>query len=64
MTDAEIEAEILQRIDTMDATATGPDHAIVYDRRWLAIARTQIELGFLALRRAADPTAQLPDDGE
>lgn len=40
-----IEEEILRLMDAMQGT---PE----FDQRWLAIARTQIEQGFMALNRA------------
>lgn len=39
-------------LEFMDVLKTEPG---VVDQRWLAIARTQLELGFLALRRALPP---------
>lgn len=50
------EERLLRRIDAM-MKAEGPEGGVTfgqpaYDRRWLAIARTRIEEGFMALNRA------------
>jgi hypothetical protein len=54
----EIEERILRMLDEMR------DAGHQYDQRWLAIARTDIERGFMALNRAIfRPTrVRLPDD--
>lgn len=45
---AEVERAVLDLIAKM----TAPHNSARYDQRWLAIARTQIEMGFMALARA------------
>lgn len=40
-----LEEQILRRLD-------GMTDALTYDQRWLAIARTSIEQGFMAMNRA------------
>lgn len=51
------EEEILRILDAMSGVAE-------FDQRWLAIARTQIEQGFMALNRAVFRPARvlLPED--
>jgi hypothetical protein len=46
--------------------ATGDDPEIVADGRWLAIARTHFQQGFMALNRAVFKPGRvnLPEDGE
>jgi len=54
----ELEERILRRIDGMT------DASLAIDQRWLAIARTHIEQGFMAMNRAVfQPTRiNLPED--
>jgi hypothetical protein len=52
-----IEENILRIIDGLQGS---PD----YDQRWLAIARTQIELGFMAFNRAIFCPARVPLPGD
>lgn len=54
-----LEERLLRRLDRM--AAKGPP---AYDMRWLAIARTSIEQGFMAMNRAVfQPSRiQLPGD--
>lgn len=53
----EIEERLLRRIDVMMSDGC-------YDKRWLAIARTEIEKGFMALNRAVFQPSRvaLPED--
>lgn len=55
----ETEERLLRQLDTI---TNNPG----FDQRWLAIARTQLEQGFMALNRAIfRPTrVQLPEDSE
>jgi hypothetical protein len=58
-----MEERILRRLDYLNncvVTATAPE----FDRRWLAIARTHIEQGFMAMNRAVFQPARvkLPED--
>ena len=52
--------EVLLR--AMDRMKDDPE----FDQRWLAVARTQIELGFMALNRAVfrPGRARLPEDDQ
>lgn len=52
-----VEEEILRVIDAMQGQSD-------FDQRWLAIARTQIEQGFMALNRAVfrPGRVQLPEE--
>lgn len=54
----EAEERLLRHMDSMRVNPT------LYDQRWLAIARTHIEQGFMALNRAVfQPTrVKLPED--
>lgn len=54
------EERLLRRLDEL-----GAEKNFEYERRWLAIARTNIEQGFMALNRAVFmPTrVALPEDG-
>lgn len=62
----QIEERILRRLDRMAATATGPNHELVYDPRWIAIGRSHIEQGFMAINRAIfqPGRVELPEDRE
>jgi cytochrome c-type biogenesis protein CcmH/NrfG len=55
----ELEERILR---LLDGAATDPET----DKRWLALARTQIEQGFMALNRAVFKPCRvvLPEDGD
>ena len=55
----EIEERVLRQIDELNKA---PD----IDKRWLSIARTQIEQGFMALNRSVfcPERVELPEDGE
>jgi hypothetical protein len=55
----QIEERVLRNMDHL----VGSD---VVDQRWLSVARTQIELGFMALNRAIFRPGRiaLPEDGE
>lgn len=58
-TNKRLEEELLRRMDGMrDAT--------MFDQHWLAIARTNIEQGFMALNRAVfkPERVKLAEDGE
>lgn len=57
LTDNEqLEAAVTERIAELQEFARKmPDHV---DARWVAIARTQMELGFLALNRAIIKTGK------
>lgn len=44
----EVEERLLRDIDAMRDTAEGPR----FDQRWLSIAQTALEQGFMALNRA------------
>lgn len=62
-----LEERVLRRIDKLrDAVKmTDPgDTEPVYDARWLAIAKTHIELGFMAMNRAVfqPQRVELPED--
>jgi hypothetical protein len=52
-----LEEELLRRLDAMGTA---------FDKRWLAIARTHIEQGFMAMNRAVFQPARvkLPGDAE
>lgn len=54
----EVEERLLRRMDQM---RVNPD---LYDQRWLALARTNIEIGFMALNRAVFQPGRinLPED--
>lgn len=52
-----IEERVLRVIDTLQATGEG-------DPRWLAIARTDLEKGFMALNRAVFQPARIDIPGE
>ncbi len=52
-----IEERILRIIDTLQATGVG-------DPRWLAVARTDLEKGFMALNRAVFQPARIDLPGE
>lgn len=54
-----LEEHVLRQLDQMS-------DARVYDQRWLAIGRTAIEQGFMAINRAVFKPARvaLPGDGE
>ncbi|WP_210162663.1 DUF7681 family protein [Pleomorphomonas koreensis] len=56
----ELEERVLRKIDAMKNSAS----EVGFDGRWLAIAATQIELGFMALNRAVfrPGRVDLPDD--
>ena len=68
----EMEERVLRQIDalsrqTMPAVATPGGEAVNvprYDPRWLAMARSHIEQGFMALNRAVfrPERVQLPED--
>ncbi len=67
----QMEERLLRRIDflhTPQKSALGPDGEMVwvphYDPRWLALARTHIEQGFMALNRAVfqPERVKLPED--
>lgn len=46
----EVEERLLRDIDVMrDSATSGPDR---FDQRWLALAQTQLQQGFMALGRA------------
>jgi hypothetical protein len=53
-----IEEQLLRMLDTMK------DQGHQFDQRWLAIARTDLERGFMCLNRAIFKPARvaLPDD--
>lgn len=53
------EETLLCQLDTMQAAG-----AQEFDQRWLAVARTNLELGFMALNRAIfrPGRVKLPDD--
>ncbi len=55
----EAEERLLRQIETITGN---PD----YDQRWLAIAKTQLEQGFMALNRAIfrPGRVRLPEDAE
>lgn len=59
----ELEERVLRQIDRL--TPKGPG-VVSVDPRWLAIARTNIELGFMALNRAVFQPGRvsLPEDAE
>lgn len=49
---------LIERMSAGNFQAPGPDPVIVPDQRWVAIARTQLQQGFMALTRAvAKPTS-------
>lgn len=54
-----LEEHVLRAIDTLTAAAKDLD----FDPRWIAIARTQIEQGFMALNRAVFRPQRLEDAG-
>ncbi len=61
------EERLLRKVDAAQATmrSTGPTPDVhAYDQRWLAIARTHFQEGFMALNRAVfQPTRiVLPED--
>lgn len=71
----ELEERVLRRIDELFAAQTPcwtgsnedpPTWGPTYDPRWLALARTHIEQGFMAMNRAVfRPTRiPLPEDGQ
>ena len=51
----ELEEKVLRRLDDLFAC---PD----YDKRWLAIGRTHIEQGFMAINRAIMQPQRLKDE--
>lgn len=55
----EVEERLLRQLDSI---TQNPD----YDQRWLSIARTHLEQGFMALNRAIfrPGRVQLPEDRE
>ena len=59
----EIEERLLRRIESLQQLGQDGDGREV-DRRWLAIAKTHIEEGFMALNRAIfqPQRAKLPED--
>jgi hypothetical protein len=48
-----MEERLLQRLDELfDYSKTGESESIHYDARWLAVAKTHFEQGFMAMNRA------------
>ena len=59
----QIEEKILRLIDDLENEQLGGE-SFQADRRWLAIAKTDLEMGFMALNRAIfKPTRITLDDG-
>ena len=56
---------LLERLEAHDMTAAG-DVPRPYDPRWIAVARTHIQEGFMALNRAVfqPQRIKLPEDAE
>jgi hypothetical protein len=59
------EERILRKIDTI-SFVPGEDGQPVYDQRWLSIARTHMQEGFMALNRSVFRPARisLPEDAK
>jgi len=56
------EEKILRVIDAMANSQTPDGQSISVDQRWVSIARTQIEQGFMALNRAIFQPARIEGD--
>lgn len=56
------EEKILRLIDGLMNEQTPDGETILTDKRWLAIARTDIETGFMALNRAIFRPARIEGD--
>lgn len=57
-----IEERLLRRIDAMQQAVR--EHGMDYDLRWVAIAKTHFEQGFMAMNRAVfqPKRVELPED--
>lgn len=61
----ELEETILRRLDSLRITTAIDGQDVAIDQRWLAVGRTHIEEGFMAINRAIfQPSrVKLPGDG-
>lgn len=62
----EIEERVLRILDELKTLNEGGISPVIADQRWLAIGRTQIEQGFMAVNRSVfqPDRAPLPEDVE
>ncbi len=63
----QMEERLLRRLDELSAAADDPVVGLpIVDKRWLAIARTHLEQGFMALNRAVFQPGRisLPEDSQ
>lgn len=60
----EIEERLLREIDALVKPKATPEEVGAYDLRWLAIARTHFQEGFMALNRSVfqPQRIKLPED--
>lgn len=60
-----MEERVLRQIEAIQEISRSPHIAVEYDMRWISVARTHIEQGFMALNRAIfrPGRVSLPEDG-